>query len=291
MAEYNFTVSFAKKIEGTVARKYESDETDADVRLSWHGVLEIDKPDAPARISFSSADAAVYGTRTLTITPELRTAVPDGTESVMWTCRPTRCRVGSTCDWRIVTKGTALAGLRCVVVFKIECHTVDFDEVAEERRIREMFETEKVTMFGAMAKLLEGGICSDVTILHENVPYKLHRAILVVRSQYFRGLLAGAFSESAVPSSAAVPVQCPCSPRVFRQLLFFLYCNHVQEWPRTAEDCLELWTAADYLGIDCLALLSRRLLKFYADEDHIYALLTQRPVLGGLEQFCFQRTG
>eukprot|EP01016_Furgasonia_blochmanni_P003095 TRINITY_DN1120_c0_g1_i20.p1 TRINITY_DN1120_c0_g1~~TRINITY_DN1120_c0_g1_i20.p1 ORF type:complete len:183 (-),score=40.75 TRINITY_DN1120_c0_g1_i20:369-917(-) len=72
--------------------------------------------------------------------------------------------------------------------------------------------------------LLSGEMFSDVTFVVQNEPIRAHKAILCARSEHFRGMFSSHLKESQ-SNQVIIP---DCSPKVFKQILKYLYTDQVE---------------------------------------------------------------
>jgi hypothetical protein len=72
---------------------------------------------------------------------------------------------------------------------------------------------------------------TDVTIIVEDASFQCHRALLISRSEYFRGVLSGHFKETTEATPTIVIKDIP--KEIFIKVLEFVYTNTVLD----IQDC------------------------------------------------------
>ena len=72
---------------------------------------------------------------------------------------------------------------------------------------------------------------ADVTIIVEDASFQCHRALLISRSEYFRGVLSGYFKETTEATPTIVIKDIP--KEIFIKVLEFIYTNTVLD----IQDC------------------------------------------------------
>ena len=139
-----------------------------------------------------------------------------------------------------------------------------------------------------MCELFELGKHSDVTVVHENISYRVHKGVLCARSRYFDALFSERFGDGtkATAAGALVEVHYPCDPATFHRALAYIYGGCIRDAPKTTDAWVDLWAAAAFMLIDALPGICADMVKDHMDDDVAALLVTRAGALPGAEEVC-----
>jgi len=126
---------------------------------------------------------------------------------------------------------------------------------------------------------------ADVVINVEDASFQCHRALLIARSEYFRGLFSGHFKETT-DSTTNVVIK-DMNTQVFVKVLEFVYTNNVEDM-EDYELGLNIMTAADRFLMTGLKHLCVLFLCRQVNMDNVYDILYAAEIFGSyrLSETC-----
>jgi hypothetical protein len=119
-------------------------------------------------------------------------------------------------------------------------------------------------------KLINNADLADVCFLVEGKEVYGHRAVLAIRSEYFRVMLCGGMREGV--ASPGVPIELPdVSIAVFLKVLEFLYTDTAQDV--TLETAVQLLVASELFMLDRLKAICEDLIRRDINVENVVGIL------------------
>ncbi|XP_060068603.1 speckle-type POZ protein-like [Ylistrum balloti] len=212
---------------------------------------------------------------------------PDNTWVVIWTGQTQNIRKSRIFKPDIVKKPFLTDELRIETDCSTSSSWAEIDAVMiVGRRYDFLKPLPETGLSDALGNLVNNSKFSDVQFQVEKETFYAHRAILVVRSDFFDAILTREFKEKR--SKEPIVFQ-DVSPESFRVMLYFIYTNKI---PANCSCILltDVWRVGDRFKLDGLQALAVRAIASKLDINNVVdiymAAIYKLPVIDDLRTVC-----